>query len=99
MEKFLRVLAGGLLLIGIAVICFGLALIGFALFTPTEPPPHLNEGHGLAWGIGHLVALVGLLPFAVGIAIRLGIRMARVQASAVEPAVAADDRRDRPHDG
>jgi hypothetical protein len=93
MERVLRVLAGGLLLIGVGVTCFGLSLIGFALFTPTQPPPSLNEGHGLAWAIGLLVTMVGLLPLAVGLAIRSGLKKARRRAAAVEPAVAADDRR------
>ena len=93
MERVLRVVAGALLLVGVGVICFGLYLIGFGLFTPTQPPPSLNEGHGLAWAIGLMLATVGLLPFSVGLAIRSGLKKAGTRAVAVEPAVAADDRR------
>jgi hypothetical protein len=93
MERVLRVVAGGLLLIGVGLICFGLYLIGFALFTPTQPPPSPNEGHGMVWAIGLLVTMVGLLPFAVGLAIRSGFKKTGSRAVAVEPAVAADDRR------
>jgi hypothetical protein len=60
--------------LGVGIICFGLYLVGFSLFAPTQPPPSLNEGRGLAWAIGLMVTFTGVVPFAIGLAIRAGLR-------------------------
>jgi hypothetical protein len=72
MEKALRSLGGALAIFGVGVTCVGLYLVGFALFSPTQPPPSMNEGHGLAWFIGIGSAVAGLLVSTVGLAVRSG---------------------------
>ena len=91
MEKALRIVENGLLLTGVGVVCFGLCLAGFSLLAPTQPPPSLNEGHGLAWAIGLMVTLAGLVPFTIGLAIRSRRKTGGRQVAA-EPAVAAAER-------
>jgi hypothetical protein len=60
--------------IGVAVVCLGLCLIGFALLAPRQPSPSLNEQLGLAWAIGVMIAFGGLVTFTVGLAIRLSLK-------------------------
>jgi hypothetical protein len=74
MERGLLTLAAALRFIGVAVACFGLYLIGFALFTPAQPPPSMNEGHALAWVVGLMITTAGLLAFSIGLAIRWGLK-------------------------
>jgi hypothetical protein len=70
MQKAFRIVGGGLVLLGVGTTCLGLSCVGFALFTPTQPPPSLNEGHGLAWFFGMMISLAGLAPLLIGLALR-----------------------------
>ena len=85
MEKVLRIVGGGLLVLGVGIICVGLYLVGFSLFAPTQPPPSLNEGHGLVWAIGLMVTTAGFVPFTIGFAIRSGLKTRRLQVVADQP--------------
>jgi hypothetical protein len=82
--------------LGVGIIALGLAGIGFGLFTPTQPPPSLNEGHGLAFALGAMTAFVGVLVVSIGVAIRVGLKDGGTPATAVEPAVAAAERLSTP---
>ena len=74
MEKVLRIVGRGVLVLGVGIICVGLYLVGFSLFAPMQPPPSLNEGPGLASAIGLMVTTAGFVPFTVGLAIRAGLK-------------------------
>ena len=76
-------IAAGAVVIGIAAV-----LIAYSLFMPPQPPPSLNEGHGLAFFLGGCAAAIGVVSLSVGIAIRLGLRTPGDSLVAAEPAVA-----------
>jgi hypothetical protein len=96
MRRAYEIAAKVFLLLGVGIIALGLWGIGFALFTPTQPPPSLNEGHGLAFALGSMSAFVGVLVASVGVVIRVGLKDAGRPSNAVEPAVAAAERLSTP---
>lgn len=74
--------------LGAGIIALGLAGVGFGLFAPVQPPPSLNEGHALAFVLGAMTTLVGVVLVSLGAAIRIGLKNG-VPPTAAEPAVAA----------
>jgi hypothetical protein len=91
MQKALRAIGSCLALLGVGVTCVGLYLVGFALFAPTQPPPSLNEGHGLAWFIGIMISIVGLAALTIGVSLQSASKE-NTRVGAAEQAVAAAER-------
>ena len=59
-----------LVAIGTAVGALGVVLLAWSLLSPAQPPPSLNEGHGLGFFFGIVVGFVGLAVVVIGKSVR-----------------------------
>ena len=74
MRRAIELAATTALVLGAAIVVLGVIGLGYAFFAPTQPPPSLNEGHGLAFALGLVTALVGVVVALVGLGIRSALR-------------------------
>jgi hypothetical protein len=63
--------------VGVVLTLGGILMVGFGVLGPKQPPPSLNEGHGLAFVLGIAALVVGLLVVWTGLAVRAGVGRAR----------------------
>jgi hypothetical protein len=75
--------------VGAAVVALGVVLLGWSLLAPTQPPPSLNEGHGLGFFFGIVTGFVGLAVIAIGKSIG-GAGKPQAGGQAAQPGVEPD---------
>ena len=94
MQNLIRGVRPFFITIGAVAVALGAVLLGSALLAPTEPPPSLNEGHGLAFAFGVVIAFVGLAAIALGATFG-GDTKDQTDSQAAQPAAETADMKER----
>ena len=89
MENLVRGVRTFFVAVGAAFVALGVVLLGWSLLSPAQPPPSLNEGHGLGFFFGIMLGFVGLALIAIGKSIGAGGK-APVRGQAAQPGVEPD---------
>ena len=70
--------------VGAAVTFAGVFMVGFGVFGQKQPPPSLNEGHGLLFALGIATGVIGTLLLWTGLAVRAGLSR-EIRSAAAAP--------------
>lgn len=84
MRAIFRVASVLLMIAGVVAVVLALAAFLYSAVTPTQPPPSMNEGPGMAWMIGWLLLLPGGSAVIAGIAMRIALRTTRTPDEIVD---------------
>jgi hypothetical protein len=65
-----------LLVVGVLAAALAMFALAVSWIVPPQPPPSMNEGHGMANAIGWMLLIPGAVAIAVGIAVHHGLNAA-----------------------